>query len=631
MARRSRRSEKYLSRCQERIDSARKFRRQEGIDDLWQRLIDLYKGRHFPEGLNDEDRIAINVAFSTINVIEPSVAINNPKITVQASSPDIDDQAVIVEAVVNYWLRKYEIKPEFRAAVKDMLILGIGFLKTGWRYVEEEVDRDEDDVESEFQTQRYQADEHAAANPGAAGELPTDDEIRASIADTHFQVTEDRPFVERVSPFDIYVDPEATSLRDARWIAQRVIRDIEDVRNDERYKASARRTVKADAELSEDYRRDRRNRDGRASRVTVWEFYDLKAGTMCVFSELCEDYLVDPVDQPYAFGHPFVMLSDYEVPEQFYPMGELEAVEDLQQELNKVRSQMMNHRKRFHRKYLYDPRAFNKTAVGKLMSDVDGEAVAVNEGVPLGEAVLPINPPQLDPMIYQESEQIERDINQISGVNEYMRGGDQEIRRTATEASIIQDAANSRAADKLAKVEAVYAIVARHLVQLAQQYMSEDAVARIEKRNGQPFWFHFKSDDIQGEFDFEVEAGSTQPQNETFRRQTAMQMLQAFGPMIQLGIINPQELVRHVLQFGFGVKDPSRFLMQGGPPGAAPPGADPNADPNAAATDAPPEPVHEDPFAQGDPAAAGGAGIQGIPPELIAQLQGQTQLPVAAA
>jgi hypothetical protein len=41
------------------------------------------------------------------------------------------------------------------------------------------------------------------------------------------------------------------------------------------------------------------------------------------------------------------------------------------------------------------------------------------------------------------------DIDSVSGVSEYQRGALPEIRRTATEAGIIQDAANARSSDKL--------------------------------------------------------------------------------------------------------------------------------------------------------------------------------------
>lgn len=614
-----------LTRYRQRIEHSRKWRKDEGFDDLWNRLVKLYAGKHFPKGLNDEDRIAVNVSFSTINVIYPSVSVNHPKITVAARDPENEDRGVIIEAVINYWWRRYRIKPQFRLAVKDFLIVGFGWLKTGWRYVEEEVDADEDDIRQTFEEQVAQADEFAAANPHLAGDLPTDDEIRAALPTKTVRVVEDRPFVERVSFEDVFVDPEATNMQNIRWIAQRIIRDLDEVRNDDQYDKRARREVEPDLDVKwEDPDKQRRYEDD-IKRCTIWEFYDVKNGTFSVFPENGKRFLVEPKPMPYAFGHPFVMLRNYDVPDQFYPMGDLEAIEPIQQELNKLRSQSMNHRKRFHRKYLYDPSVFDAKGRDALESDRDNVFVPVRGGQrPLAETVVPLPQVPLPPDFYNQSEQVEHDLVTISGVNEYMRGSLPEIRRTATEASIIADAANSRAADKLAIIEDAIAQVAENLVQLAQQYLDGEQVARIQGRNGAHLWVPFDPEDIEGEYDFEVEGGSTQPLNEQLRRQTALQMLQTLMPFTQptpMGppIINPVELVTHVLRDGFGIKNPARFLApaQMAPPaGAMPPPGGETASPT------PDVPAEAQPPEQ--PPAEGG--VAGIPPELLAQLQGQVGL-----
>jgi hypothetical protein len=76
----------------------------------------------------------------------------------------------------------------------------------------------------------------------------------------------------------------------------------------------------------------------------------------------------------------------------------------------------------------------------------------------------------------------------------------------------------------------------------------------------------FTREQIEGEFDFQVEAGSTQPQNESFRRQSAMQMMDAMTPFLQAGVVDPAKLAEHVLRNGFGIKDPSMFIMAPPPP-----------------------------------------------------------------
>ena len=322
---------------------------------------------------------------------------------------------------------------------------------------------------------------------------------------------------------------------------------------------------------------------------------------------------------PYAFGHPYVMLRNYDVPDTFYPMGDVEQMESLQEELNKTRSQMVNHRKRYARKYLYHERSFGPAGREALESDEDGRFVPViDENRDLNGVVIPLPQVPLAPEIYNHSNIIEQDINTVSGVSEYARGQMPEIRRTATEASIIADAGNARAADKLAMVEMMIGEVARLVLQLLQQYMTQPAMVRITGKEDEEFFVAYERDDIMGEYDFSVEGGSTQPLNETARRQQAISLMNAVAPLVGV-VIDPAELAKYVLSYGFGVKNPEKFIAQqqpmppeGGEGEEAPPEEE-------AGMGAPPPPMA---MGGGAPPPAFEA-TGGVPPELINQLQGQ--------
>src|SRR5690606_24943555 len=129
---------------------------------------------------------------------------------------------------------------------------------------------------------------------------------------------------------------------------------------------------------------------------------------------------------------------------------------------------------------------------------------------------------------------------------------------------------------------------------------------------------------IQGEFDFEVEAGSTQPMNETARRQQAVAMLNAMGPLIGT-VVDPVRMALHVLQHGFGVKDPTQFIMQMPPmmppgpeagPGGLPPGmAAPGGEPGP----------QEPPMGDNQSMGPGGTAAS-VPPAILNQLSGQVGL-----
>ena len=169
---------------------------------------------------------------------------------------------------------------------------------------------------------------------------------------------------------------------------------------------------------------------------------------------------------------------------------------------------------------------------------------------------------------YDQSAMISNDIDRVSGVTDYQRGASANtMKRTATEAAMIQDSANARAQDRLASIEGSLARIGERVIGLMQQFLTGEQVARIVTMPGKA-WVPYDIDYIQGKFDFEVAAGSTEPQNETFRRQSAMQLVDASMPFLEMGVANPQALYMHILQKGFGVKDVSSFIMSsgGGPP-----------------------------------------------------------------
>lgn len=578
-----------LGKYRKHLATSKRWRREEGYDSTWRRLIDLYRGRHY-EFASDEDRLLVNIAFSTVNVIAPSVSVNYPKIAVNATKPDDAPKAIITEAVINYWWRHYKVKPEFRRAVKDFLVVGHGWLKCGYRYVEEET------VES--------------------GDEPSDADAIGNEVTPSIVVVEDRPFVERVSPFDVFIDPDATSMRDAKWIAQRIRRPLADVKADKRYAKQARdRVAPSSTSRFADETGRKKIHDDNHSYVDIWEFYDIRTKTMSVFAEGGDQFLIKPTQMPYAFGHPFVMIRNYDVPDHFYPMGDLEAIEPLQRELNETRTQMMNHRKRFSRKYLFKESAFDGDGRSALESDYDNVLVPVASDEPLSNVVAPFPAVITPPEFYNQSEMIQGDVEQITGVSEYQRGALPEIRRTATEAAIMQDAANARAADKLATIEGAIVEVAIRMVALAQQYMTGQQVARVTGKDGVPMWVTFDRDYISGEFDYEVEAGSTAPNNESFRRQSALQMVDAMAPFASAGVINVERLAAHVLQFGFGIKNPGEFIQQMPPEAQVAPEAVPAQMPVPM-----PEPPPAGPAGVAAPPAANPMELSGVDPAVLAAL-----------
>jgi len=571
----------YLQFCRDELRRSKRWRTDQQYEDDWKRYIDLYKGKHY-NSAPKQDQLLINLIFSTINTIAPSVSVNNPKFVVNSRKPESAPQAVITEEVLNYMWRTYAYQSEFRLAVNDWLVTGHGWIKSGYKFVKPPEEK------------RTNVD---GADPDEAAEYGIDDrdDIDGNV-ESEMYVYDDRPFIERISPFDMFVDPDSRHPKEMCWIAQRTWRPIQDVQVDSRYSPTARKRVSAktwsrwsNSEGDQDGRDDKPDK-GPKSFCEIIEFYDIKrrtVATFCLDSDVTGDdqsgFLIKPKPIPYALGHPFDMLRNYEIPDHFYPMGDVCQIESLQLELNQTRTQMMNHRKRFQRKWIYNRDAFDRDSVEALESDVDNTMIPVLADN-LSDVIIPMPAVVTPSDFYDQSGMITNDIDRVSGVSDYQRGAAQTaVKRTATEAAMIQDSANARAQDKLAKIEGILARLGERIIGLMQQFMTGEQVARIVTMPGKA-WINYDPEYIQGEFDFEVAAGSTEPMNETFRRQSAMQLVDASMPFLEMGVANPMTLYMHILQKGFGVKDAQPFIMTP-PPGQGqgpPQPGDPTAQPQEA-------------------------------------------------
>jgi hypothetical protein len=568
-----------LQKYRDCIDSSRRWRENKGYVELWKRMIDLYRGKQV-EGLND--KAMINMAFAVHNIVVASVTTQFPKFTVSPNVIGQDDQATVAEAVLNYAWRHYNFHDEFQAAVNDMCMIGHGWMKVGWRY-KEHTERVTLSAEEQYtQVAEDMAAAEAAVTTAPGVPAPSNEAIEEAVQPTQEVpvVDEDDPFAEHVSVFDVVVDPEATKDREITWIAQRYVRDLKDVRDDEAYDTTARHKVQADMSVSSDHDS---YKDGNVDeptdvededRCTIWEYYGVKENFWCIFAEEGEGFLVKPAPIPTPFPNPFVMFRDYDVPDTFYPMGEIESIETLQEELNKTRTQQIEARKQFIRKFLGREAALNERARQALMSAIDGDVALVSDDDrPLSDIIIQAPSLSFDPNLFnQHSQQVQQDLQTVTGLSDYQFGQMPDTRRLATEAMAVEGATNARSSYKLSRVERTLAQVGRHLLAVMQVFMDGPRVARVTGPGGEML-FDYGPEDIEGEFDLVVEAGSTQPKNDMIRRQEAITLFNTLAPYMGT-LINPQELIRYLLQQGYDIKNVERFMSVPPPPvpGAMPPG-----------------------------------------------------------
>jgi len=544
---------KAVHRSRQLLDSGRSFRQSER-EDAWRQSEAQYEGNHWSRvELEDPtaDLITINVSFSTVNTIIPYVTSEEPRFLVEPFSANATAKnARLQQAMLNRAWRKARGQAAVKVSALDYLVYGDGWLKPSYAIVDE-------------------------------------------IGEDGAPISKAEIYVDRVSPWDVWVDPLATGAHDARWIAQRITLSRRELEKDERYPKDLLDelpwgTWNPDGDHSHQDRTQVIEAAEDESYINIIEFYDRIDQALYVFPDHGDDIVLRVVE---GIECPLIPLPNYLIPGSPYHMGELEQLWPMQVELNKTRSQLITHRRRNIGKYFYRQGALSEEGISALQSPIVGEAIEVLGDTPLDAVVKPAALAALSPEAYNSADQAMRDIYEISGVNEYLRGATPEIRRTATEASIIEGASNVKTRAKLADIEECIRAAGEYLLAIMREVFPEtdfdeqamyltgpeaEQIARMDAAE--------KADSLAeaaappgevqaaldggvgvqgvvaspgpeifvGEYSVEVESGSTEMRNPIFKEQKWREMansLVAMAPQLQqLGV---QLNLRKVLEMWF--------------------------------------------------------------------------------
>ena len=400
---------------------------------IWRRADNYYKGLQWGDtsvGQND-GKLVVPYIFSTLITIIPYVTANAPQFRIEPYSTDATLQSAREQTA---WLNKewrsqrMEGDLHLRRAAFDSALYGNGYLLVSYDF---EINLDEQ-------------------SPLAQGE-------KVEI------------WVDRVSPWDVWLDPQANSLVDSRYVFRRMRMSLTELKTNKLYKNTA--TLSATSGEQADNDRDRSDnkpaetQDEADSLVDVFEFYDLKQKLLVVFTEGSEK----PLRVVEGLRAPLVDLPNHELPGSPYSMGDVEQIFVLQDEINVTRSQMMEHRKRNVNKWVIREGVVSPTGIEALRSQEVNAVISLDVDEPVENVIKNLSPPAISGDAYQNYITAKEDVYEITGLSEYARGGSPNIRKTATEASIIEAATNVKTNHRLRQIERA----ARLSGQLMRDYASE--------------------------------------------------------------------------------------------------------------------------------------------------------------
>lgn len=521
---------------------------------------------------------AANMVLPHINIIQESVIARDPKLICEPiGGGEIAEMTrETSEGVLTYFWKRASATEHLRDATMDAVRLGSGFVKTAWTHLESEQELSEE--ERQFRLDNLiEAEMQQARMEFRVAEI---EPLEKSVPYTESLVIRSEPFVEYVSPYDVFVPVNTRRIQDARWVCQRLTLPVDEILANPEYDISEDELVRDTTTINEadmfqaEWRRQTEDSRGvygsslALDTATIWEFYDMRTRKMMVF-QLDNDKVLWEDDIPWSHRYPpFVHIRNYTATgSDFWGFGDIENIASLQDMMNEFFSEQMENARRAGQKYLVRANSVSDELRAALESD-EGDVIApvnIPTGEPLSDVVVPVFRAALSNDIYAAKAEVEDKIRQVLGINDFQAGGLGADRMSATAAAVVDGVATLRAQSKIASVESAAAQIGNLILLLCQEYLDQPTAVRISKVQGAS-WSEVTKDDIWGEFIVSVEGGSTRAINPATREQQGLRTLGDVVPaLVQLGY-DPEPALRAALRdLGY---DPNLILVRPQQPAA---------------------------------------------------------------
>lgn len=547
------------------IQRAQKFRDQVRDKQGWNRFLEYYEGDYRVGGKAIQSP-PINLVYGYVQTGIARIYFRDPYITVNPTKVISPNGARILEQVINYYFRELGMKNENAKMLLDTYLVAHGWIKYGYK------------------AEMGQQDDTS----GHPSEYIKNEEIFATYVpwdDVLFDVT-------------LCKDPP----HDCRWIAHRIIKPLEEVKGNPELQNTELLQSNVSARDSKGEKIDEALRDSDLDLFEWWEIFDQDTNRILCVAEGVDGFLQEKENAFEMEGLPFSMMKFNPLPGKPYPLSDISIIEPQILERIKLRAGQINHIKRWARQLSIEKGSMSKEEMSKFEQGVDG---AVTERAVGSKVPEPIQYAAIQAESFQLDDLIQRDMDAVIGQTDVERGG---VARTKTDTlgELKEQTAgtSSRSAKRQDMLEDFLEEEAKKLISLIQQFQTTPKYVRITGMSPEEIQqafqglqtdangFYFTKDDIQGEYDIEVKAGSTLPMNRENRIKVIEALLnpavaQAIGimqgpiPPTPTGLELGKELIRELDLKGVekAYEQQINALMQPPPLPLAPGGIPPSGAP----------------------------------------------------
>ncbi len=440
----------------------------------WKKYMDAYDGSYYnkTKKVDYKSNQVSNHVFSIVESIRPIMTDNNPKFLAIPRQPDGMDVSADIQTALDYEWDRERMSTKLPSQLIPMLVYGTAIWYIHW--------------------------------DGNSGEYGN---IKGTCVD----------------PFNIFPDPLATCVDDAEYIIYATYKNANKLKKQFPKKASA--IEGASISMSELVNeRDTDSRDSNQvlviecwcrdwTTVETGEKEDkkkmLKYPTGRVITCLPElGILLSDKKNPYKDGKfPFVLMKDYDIPFRFWGTGEVAQIMSPQHYINELTNQIIDNAKNTaNMPWIIDKNS--GIGVGKL-TNRPGLVIRKNPGTEVRRDA----PPPMPGYTREQIEVLKKDMQDISGVFDSLKGERQSGVVAAQAIMALQEASQARIRLKIKIMEQHLSDLASMWYSRMQQFWKLDKWVRVTDIEGNPNFKQITQEVLKNDFDINVQAGSTMPTN----------------------------------------------------------------------------------------------------------------------
>ena len=227
---------------------------------------------------------------------------------------------------------------------------------------------------------------------------------------------------------------------------------------------------------------------------------------------------------PYKDGKfPFILMKNYDIPFEFWGVGEVEQIMSPQHYINELTNQIIDNAKNTaNMQWIIDKNS--GIGQGKL-TNRPGLVIRKTPG----SEVRRDTPPQMPNYVREQIEILKKDVQDISGVFDSLKGEQQGSVTAASAILALQEASQARIRLKIKLMEASLSELAQIVYSRMQQFWKLDRWVRITDIEGNAMFKQIGTQVLQNDYDLKVQAGSTMPVNRNAMLDLMIRLAQTNG------------------------------------------------------------------------------------------------------